>query len=109
MSAQPPRTYWTSYFFIFFLVTGSALLLYALYEGDWQHYWGGLQRIAVGIVAIGIGEWINHPRQKSVEYTDYRHSTFRHFSHRQRNPSSLGNLFEIGGLICIFMGLAEYF
>lgn len=108
MSSLSRRKYWTSYFFIFLLISGSALLLYSLYAGDWGNYWGGLQRIAVGIIALGIGEWINHPRQESVQYTDYQHSTFHHFCHRRRNPSSFGNLFEIGGLICIFMGLAEY-
>ncbi|MFN2352981.1 MAG: hypothetical protein ABR512_00465 [Desulfopila sp.] len=109
MTAPSRRTYRTSYFFIFLLVSGSALFLYSLYQGDWQNYWGELQRIAVGIIVIGIGEWINHPRQESVEYTDDQHSSFHHFYHRKRNPSSLGNLFVIGGLICIFMGLAQYF
>ena len=46
--------------------------------------------------------------QKSQEVDDREKMRLRRILHRKRNPSSLGNLMEIGGLILLFTGVADY-
>lgn len=98
----------SSYFFIFLLLGGGVLLIISLVTAEEGQYLGGLQQIAAGITLIGIGEWINHPLQKSLTYKDRQNFIFQRIRHRKRKPNGLGNIFEIIGLIMIFTGLAEY-
>jgi hypothetical protein len=111
MTSEKERTTVTSlwnYFFIFLLLGGGLLLIYSLVTAREGQYFGGLQQIAAGITLIGIGEWINHPLQKSVRYKDRQNFIFQKIRHRERKPNGLGNIFEIIGLLMIFTGLAEY-
>ena len=98
----------SNYFFIFLLLGGGVLLIISLITAEEGQYFGGLLQIAAGITLIGIGEWINHPLQKSMTFKDRHNFIFQRIHHRKRNPNSIGNIFEIFGLIMIFTGLAEY-
>ncbi|MEE4240108.1 MAG: hypothetical protein V2I36_01485 [Desulfopila sp.] len=98
----------TSYFFILLLISGGSLLVFSLFEGWQNEIFSGLRQIGLGITLIGAGEWVNHPLQKSITCAQKDDVVFEKFFHRQRNPSALGNLLEIIGLILTFTGLAEY-
>jgi len=99
----------TSYFFILLLVTGILMLVYSFLFGESDGLLGGLREIGLGTLVIGVGEWINHPLQKALVCKSRREFIFQNIRHRQRNPSTLGNLLEIAGLILIFTGLADFF
>lgn len=97
-----------SYFFIVLLLTGVMLLIYAFTTAEESRFFGGLQQIAMGIILIGIGEWINHPLQKSVAVKDKKDFIFHRITHRKRRPNGIGNIVEIIGLLMVFTGFAEY-
>lgn len=101
-------TSFSSYFFIFLLFGGGVLLIYSMITAEEGQYFSGLQQIAAGITLIGIGEWINHPLQKSLTVKDRQNYIFQKIRHRKRKPNGIGNIFEIFGLLMIFAGLAEY-
>jgi len=109
MKTQTTRYPLTSYFFIFFLVAGAALLVASLIYTAESGFFSWLRQIAFGILLVGIGEWINHPLQKTVALKDKEKFVFQKILHRKRTPSELGNLIEISGLLLFFSGLAEYF
>ena len=101
-------TSYTSYFFILLLIAGGVLLIFSFYTAEEGQYFSGLQQIAMGITLIGIGEWINHPLQKSIAYKDRKNFIFHHITHRKRSPNGIGNILEIIGVLMIFTGLAEF-
>lgn len=105
---NPSFTSYTSYFFILLLVVGGVLLIFSFSTAEEGQYFGGLQQIAMGITLIGIGEWINHPLQKSVTYKDRKNYIFQRITHRKRSPNGIGNILEIIGMLMIFTGLAEF-
>lgn len=98
----------TRYFFIVLLISGIGLFIFSLFTESQNAFFSGLQQISIGFFLIGTGEWINHPLQKSVRYKDKENFIFRRIHHRKRNPSGLGNLLEICGLILIFTGIATF-
>jgi hypothetical protein len=111
MTSEKEKTIVTrlsNYFFVFLLLGGGILLTYSLVTAGEGHYFGGLQQIAAGITLIGLGEWINHPLQKSLRYKDRQNFIFQKIRHRERKPNGLGNIIEIAGVLMIFTGLAEY-
>lgn len=97
-----------SYFFILLLLAGVLLLVYAFVTAEEGVYFNGLQQIAMGITLIGLGEWINHPLQKSVAVKDKKNFIFQRIKHRKRRPNGIGNILEIIGLLMVFTGFAEY-
>jgi len=112
MAAHIPtttRTSPTSYFFILLLVIGVLILIYSFVFSEDGPLFSGLREIGLGVLLIGVGEWINHPLQKAHICKSRRELIFQDIRHRRRNPSALGNLSEIVGLILIFTGLADFF
>ena len=97
------------YFFVMLLVCGTIVFLLSFFIGNQDITFGELREMGTGILLIGIGEWINHPLQKSFIVEDENITDIKKFKHRKRNPSSLGNLLEIAGLILVFTGLADFF
>lgn len=98
----------TSYFFIFLLFLGGIVFLSSFFLEGQRIFFSSMQQLGLGILGIGIGEWINHPLQKSLSWEETKKTPFRRIYHRRRNPSSLGNLFEIFGLVLLFVGLAGF-
>ena len=109
MTDNTPHSHLTSYFFIILLFIGAGLFVLSFFTENQRDFFSGLQQIALGVFSIGVGEWINHPLQKSLAYSDKKDMIFDKIRHRNRNPSSLGNLLAICGLILIFTGLADFF
>ncbi len=107
MDTKQTSTPWTSYLFIVFLLGGCIILVLALFIFPPPTFFGGLRRLGAGLLLIGLGEWINHPRQEAIEPLK-EGTSFQHGQHRRRNPSSLGSLLEIAGIILAISALADY-
>ena len=96
----------TTYFFILLLFAGALFIAGSFFMGM-EELINWMSQVGTGLLLIGLGEWINHPLQKSLTYEEKGEYTFRRFKHRRRKPSGIGNLLEIGGLLLVFMGVAE--
>lgn len=108
MNEEQKHTPLTSYFFIFLLIVGGVMLVISLFTAEEGTYFGSFRQLAAGVTLVGIGEWINHPLQKSLTVADRHNFIFQRIRHRQRNPNGIGNILEIIGLLLIFAGLAKY-
>jgi hypothetical protein len=69
----------------------------------------GIRAIGFSLLFISIGEWLNHPLQKSFTALDETSDTSLTLIHRRRNPCGLGNVFDVFGLILIFIALSLFF
>lgn len=69
------------------------------------HTFRGLLYISMALVVFGIGEIINHPKQRVITGED-RGDSSQVILRRRRNVCSLGNLCDIGALLLFFIGLA---
>lgn len=65
----------------------------------------GLLYLFFACIAFGAGEILNH-RQTPQITTEATTSPADRELCRRRNPCSLGNLFDIGGLLLFFVGLS---
>jgi hypothetical protein len=70
------------------------------------HMYSGLFYLAFACIAFGAGEILNHPQTPQLS-TDASASPAGAKLCRRRNPCSLGNLFDIGGLLLFFVGLSS--
>ena len=66
-----------------------------------SHISEGLRYIFVGFTAFGIGEILNHPKTTTPSANPGLQQIYR-----RRNACSLGNLFDIGALLLLFVGLS---
>lgn len=69
------------------------------------HTFRGLLYISMALVVFGIGEIINHPKQRLITGKDKSGLPHRTLC-RRRSVCSLGNLCDIGALLLLFIGLA---
>lgn len=69
------------------------------------HIYSGLLYLFFACIAFGAGEILNHPKTPLLT-TDATTSPDDAEISRRRNPCSLGNLFDIGGLLLFFGGLS---
>lgn len=60
----------------------------------------------LGLVFIGIGEWINHPYQERLILNDYRVPTHKISGH-SRSPKLIGILFDGVGAILLIAATAR--
>lgn len=65
----------------------------------------GLIYLFFACIAFGAGEILNHPKPPLVTTETTTPPADRELC-RRRNPCSLGNLFDIGGLLLFFVGLS---
>lgn len=65
----------------------------------------GLLYLFFACVAFGAGEILNHPKPAQLTTNEITPPTDAQLT-RRRNPCSLGNLFDIGGLLLFFVGLS---
>lgn len=69
----------------------------------------GVGEISIGLILVGLGEYINNPQYNvSGPHSENQTKPSSYFS-RRRNVSSLGNLFDIAGLLMISVGGATLF
>jgi len=66
----------------------------------------GLIYLLFACIAFGAGEILNHPKTPLLT-TDATTSPDDVEIYRRRNPCSLGNLFDIGGLLLFSFGLSS--
>lgn len=65
----------------------------------------GLLYLFFACIAFGAGEILNHPKRPLLT-TDANALPADAEISRRRNPCSLGNLFDIGGLLLFFVGIS---
>lgn len=96
----------------FILLTGTVGLVYVFIAHPSSDIFKGLLYIFLGFIAFGAGEILNHPKAQQIttgKDDATASSTFSKRFHRKRNPCSLGNLFDIGAILLIFIGLSALF
>ena len=64
--------------------------------------------LSAGFATFAVGELLNHPKQKLITRETVKNNTSSRY-HRTRNPCSLGNLFDISGLLLFFISLSYFF
>ncbi|GAB6191251.1 hypothetical protein JCM39068_10000 [Desulfocastanea catecholica] len=69
------------------------------------HLYTGLVYLSFACIAFGAGEILNHPKPPQLPTEATTPPADRELC-RRRNPCSLGNLFDIGGLLLFFVGLS---
>ncbi len=97
------------YFYKLLVLAGIILFVLSFLYGSQDVYFNGYRLIAVGVICLGIGEWLNHPPQVSLTLEKEDSSELKRKKHRKRNPSSIGNLFEIAALILFCIGISKTF
>lgn len=68
---------------------------------------GATGLIALGCVAIGIGEWINHPLKTAI----YQENCFRErvFTFKWRTTKPAGLIFDTIGALLLVIGIVKLF
>ncbi len=99
----------TRYFSRILVVAGIVLFILSFSHGPQDVFFNGYRLIAAGVLFLGIGEWLNHPPQVSLSLEAQDSPEAQRKKHRKRNPSSIGNLFEIAALILICVGISKAF
>jgi len=69
----------------------------------------GLRVLGLAFLFIGLGEYLNHPRQEELKLSSPDDTELLKTTHRRRNSCGLGNLLDVLGLIAIFAALALFF
>lgn len=69
----------------------------------------GLRAIGFFGLFLGIGEILNHPVQKKLEFKDRENTLSQATLHRSRNPCGLGNTLDVAALVCLFISLSFFF
>lgn len=95
-------------FFIVLLLAGAVMVVITFAFMQQDQLFSGIRQIAIGILLIGLGEWISHPQQKSIQCEGEKQLIFSRFKHRKRSPNALGSLLEIVGVLMLFIGAADY-
>jgi len=72
------------------------------------HFFKATLILAASFAAIGTGEFLNHPKQKLITQETIQNKSKPQY-HHSRNPCSLGNLFDIGGLLLFFIAISSFF
>ncbi len=73
-----------------------------------SHILKGLLYISSAFLIFGLGEVLNHPKERLTTPTQENTTHTREFQ-RRRNVCSLGNLFDICALLLFFMGISAMF
>lgn len=73
-----------------------------------SHISKGLLYISTAFIIFGLGEVLNHPKERLNTHTQ-ENSTHATEFQRKRNVCSLGNLCDICALLLFFMGISNMF
>ena len=66
----------------------------------------GSGELSIGLILLGIGEYINNPQVDLPDNSVELRSKTSIYLSRKRNVSSLGNLLDIAGILLIATGIA---
>ncbi len=91
-----------------FFVTGALLFIAAFVLTLPAHLFKSTLILSASFAALSTGEQLNHPRQKLVTRETVQSGQEPQY-HRNRNPCSLGNLFDIVGLLLLFIAISSFF
>jgi len=72
-----------------------------------EHVFKAVLILSASLAVFATGEFLNHPKQKLITPETVRTNQKPKY-HHNRNPCSLGNLFDIGGLILLFVALSAF-
>ena len=61
--------------------------------------------LSLGTMFMGIGEWINHPLQTKLMHPTIYAPNGGIITGHPRNPSNLGNLFDVLGFVLLVVAL----
>lgn len=86
------------------LMIGALGLMYSLLSGS---FLTGGGELSIGLLLLGIGEYINNPRVESPPTRVVPQNNIHQYFLRKRNVSSLGNLLDIAGILTIATGIAS--
>ncbi len=99
----------TKYFHKLLVIAGFFIFYLSFIFGRQDLLFNGYRILAMGVIFLGVGEWLNHPLQVSLLLVNENSSEVQKKNHHRRNPSTLGNLFEIAALILICIGISKAF
>ncbi|MFT5728048.1 MAG: hypothetical protein ACI8PB_002199 [Desulforhopalus sp.] len=85
------------------LTLGALGLMYSLLSCSFSTGGGEL---SIGLILLGMGEYINNPQVDLPDNSDELQSKTSIYLTRKRNVSSLGNLLDIAGILMIATGIA---
>ncbi len=86
------------------LTLGALGFMYCLLSGSFSTGGGEL---SIGLILLGMGEYINNPQIDSPDNSVELQNNISQYFSRKRNVSSLGNLFDIAGILMIATGVAS--
>lgn len=86
------------------LMIGALGLMYSLLSGS---FLSGSGELSIGLLLLGMGEYINNPRVDSPHTRGTPENNIQQYFWRKRNVSSLGNLLDIAGILTIAAGIAS--
>jgi len=109
MDINPYKNFIIDYWYKAMLVFCSALLMLALTVDMKVVSNLAMIELALGGVFVSFGEWINHPYQEWLLPSKMGEGFVGKMSHRNRNSSRLGNLFNILGFIFLVLGCVDIY
>ena len=86
------------------LTLGVLGFVYCLLSGSLL---SGGGELSFGLILLGAGEYINNPQVDLPGKNEDVQCNVSHYFSRKRNVSSLGNLFDIAGILMIATGIAS--
>lgn len=95
-----PIKYWYHLFIVLGIAGAAASLTVDLKGIENRH----ALLVSLGILLIGIGEWINHPLRTAIVSATFASPAGGITGHPRKN-SALGVLFDIAGLVLFGIGL----
>ena len=107
MEPKSPKTPMAFKVALVSLVLGSIGVLNSLLSSSFTT---GAGEFSIGLVLLGIGEYINNPQVDLPDNpADTQNNKTAQFFSRKRNTCSLGNLFNIGGILMMASGTASLY
>lgn len=91
-----------------FICAGIVCLLGILAWKPPAHIFKGLLYISSAFMIFGIGEILNHPKER-LSAPKQENTAYTKAFQRKRNVCSLGNLCDICALLLFFMGISAMF
>jgi len=90
------------------IASGTIIFIAAFVIALPEHLFKGTLILSASFTTFGTGEYLNHPKQKLITQETVKTNKKPKY-HRNRNPCSLGNLFDIGGLLLLFIAFSSFF
>jgi len=86
------------------LTLGTLGIMFSLLSGSFSTSGGEL---SIGLILLGMGEYINNPQVDLPDNSVELQNNISQYFSRKRSVSSLGNLFDIAGILMIATGIAS--